>query len=70
MAQDLICREKNVGGARDEIFFQGDCKSIEQICEANGLTGRDVNFCFNSTSNQEIPINEIITRKLAAEEFF
>lgn len=70
MVQDVICQENNVGDANDEIYFQGECKSIESICTAINLTGRNVNFCFNSTSNQEIPINEIITRKLAAEEFF
>lgn len=70
MAQDVLCQENNVGNASDEIFFQGRCKSIEEICSANDLIGRNVTFCFNSTSNQDIPINEIITRKLAAEEFF
>lgn len=70
MAQDVLCQENNVGDARDEIFYQGECKSVEEICSTNGLIGRNVNYCFNSTSNLEIPINEIITRKLAAEEFF
>lgn len=70
MAQDVLCQENNGGNASDEIFFQGRCKSIEEICSAYGLSGQDVNFCFNATLNQEIPINEIITRKLAAEEFF
>lgn len=70
MAKDILCQENNAGNASDEIFFQGRCKSIEEICSANGLIGQDVNFCFNLTSNQSIPINEIITRKLAAEEFF
>lgn len=70
MAQDILCQENNAGNGSDEIFFQGRCKSIEEICSANGLIGHNVSVCINSTSNQEIPINEIITRKLAAEEFF
>lgn len=70
MARDVVCQENNSGNASDQLFFQGRCQTVQDICSANGLMGRDVNFCFNGTSNQEIPINEVITRKLAAEEFF
>lgn len=69
MAQDVICQENNVGDANDKIYYRGECTSIGTICTGS-LTGINVNFCFNSTSQQQIAINEIITRKLAAEEFF
>ncbi|KAG4080393.1 hypothetical protein HA402_010461 [Bradysia odoriphaga] len=70
MARDILCQENNAGNASDQLFFQGRCQTVEEICSANDLTGRDVNFCFNGTANQEVQINEVITRKLAAEEFF
>lgn len=70
MAGDLLCQENNAGNASDQIFYRGGCRTVDEICLANGLNGRNATFCFNVTSSQEIPINEIITRKLAAEEFF
>lgn len=68
--QDLICQENNQGNAFDEIFYRGGCKTIEEICRKFDLSGRDVNFCFNESLSVKVPLNDVITRTLSAEEFF
>lgn len=68
--EDLKCQVGNNGTELDKIYFGGGCSTIQNICESNGLTGVNVNFCFNQTSNLQIPVNEVITRILSAEEFF
>ena len=67
---DIECQVNNVGNALDRIFFQRDCRAVGEICAQSGLIGRNANFCFNQTSNQEVAVNQVIKRTLAAEEFF
>jgi hypothetical protein len=67
---DILCQKENVGSELDEIFYRGECRSIQSICVENGLSGVNVNFCFNQTANLEVSINDVITRTLSAEEFF
>lgn len=70
IVQDIACKENNLGNPQDLIFYQRSCRQIGEICTASGLLGRNANYCFNQTTNQEVPINEVITRTLAAEEFY
>ncbi|CRK99499.1 CLUMA_CG012818, isoform A [Clunio marinus] len=68
--EDINCQRFNEGNPSDEIFFRGSCVDIESICSKNGLLGVNVNFCFNQTTNSEVPLNEVIFRRLSSEEFF
>jgi hypothetical protein len=68
--EDIACQIGNVGNSLDKIFFQGGCKTIETICAGKGFSGFNSNFCFNTTANVQVPINEVITRTLSAEEFY
>ena len=68
--QDLKCQEGNVGNAFDQIFYRGGCQTIESICASRNLTGMNVNSCIDQSTNKLLPINEVITRTLSAEEFY
>ncbi|CRK94127.1 CLUMA_CG007649, isoform D, partial [Clunio marinus] len=68
MLQDIKCRGESFLNASAEIFYQKECKSVESICEAHNLEAFNFTSCFNGT--HAIPINKVINRTLAAEEFF
>lgn len=68
--QDLECQRNNVGNASDEIFFNKECRSMDEICSISGLVGVNVSYCFNETSQTAVSINDVISRVLSAEEFF
>lgn len=72
IVQDIKCQANNVGNVFDELFFQGECRSAQSVCSIYGLEGLNVDSCVNrSTSSDEIvPISDVVKRKLAAEEFF
>jgi hypothetical protein len=59
-----------MGNIFDEIFYRGKCVNVQTICESYGLSGVNVNYCLNSTTLLKIPMSEVITRTLSAEEFF
>lgn len=71
IVQDIACQKNNVGNPSDQIFYQRACRQIGEICSLTpGLVGVNANFCFNQATGQQVPINEVITRTLAAEEFY
>lgn len=68
--EDIACQIGNIGDEFDRIFYQKECREIGVICAANGLQGLNANFCFNQTAGAEVPITNVVTRTLAAEEFY
>jgi hypothetical protein len=60
----------NTGTKFDEIFYQEKCRTIDEICRGEGLSGVNVTFCFNESTSAHVPINDVITRTLSAEEFY
>ncbi|KAG5680362.1 hypothetical protein PVAND_009871 [Polypedilum vanderplanki] len=68
--EDLYCRQENVGSASDQIFYRGGCREINEICSIHDLVGVNASNCMNTTTNELVPINDVITRSLSSEEFF
>lgn len=71
--QDKACRADNTNGPSDMIFYNRECRTVDYICstETNGLmTGLNVSFCSQLVDNAAVPINQVITRILASEEYF
>lgn len=68
--EDIKCREENIGNLFDELYYRGKCQNVQSICESYGFIGVNVNYCLNTTTSLKIPLNEVITRTLSAEEFF
>lgn len=57
----------------DMIFYNRDCRTVQDICwsESNELMGGlNVSFCQQTADNVAVPINQVITRILASEEYF
>lgn len=70
---DLECQYGNDNNHLDEIFYRDQCRTVQEICEGiqnRTLTGVNVNYCFDQVLNVNVPISQVITRTLSAEEFF
>lgn len=55
------------------IFYNRSCRTVDEIClqETNGLMGGlNVSFCQQLADTAAVPINQVITRILASEEYF
>lgn len=68
--QDRICHENNSNSPMDMLYWRRKCMDIQTICSHHGLSGVNVTFCVNETSNALVPIRDVISRTLSAEEFF
>jgi hypothetical protein len=68
--EDLKCRRDNIGDANDEIFYRGECRTIDWICQNNTLVGVNENYCLDVNNNVNIAISDVINRTLSTEEFF
>lgn len=63
----------NENTAQDEIFFNRQCRTVNDIClEATGgqMSGLNASFCQQISDFSPVPINQVITRILASEEYF
>lgn len=70
---DINCRSNNKNDPADQIFWKRDCMDINTICSSlgfNNLVGWNASFCLNQTTNSEIPLQSLLNRKLASQEFF
>lgn len=70
---DIECQYNNPGNASDRIFYRGDCRTIQEICQSQvgrQLVGVNMNYCFDNENLVMLPIGEVINRTLSAEEFF
>lgn len=71
--QDQACRKDNTNAPTDQIFYNRDCRTVDSICsdETNGMmAGMNVSFCTQLADGVAVPINQVITRILASEEYF
>lgn len=71
--QDHDCRADNTNAPSDMIFYNRECRTVDYICssETNGqMVGLNVSFCSQLADNAAVPINQVITRILASEEYF
>lgn len=63
----------NANTPQDEIFYNRACRTVDSICsqETSGLmVGLNVSFCQQVVDSAAVPINQVITRILASEEYF
>lgn len=62
-----------MGTPEDQIFYNRQCRTVDEICrgESNGqMIGLNVSFCSQLSDLAPVPINQVITRILASEEYF
>ena len=55
------------------IFYNRACRTVDDICyaETGGqMTGLNQSFCKQLSDLAPVPINQVITRILASEEYF
>lgn len=64
----MHCKENNTNTAKDLIYWGKKCTLISEICSMKGLEGKNASFCMNGTSL--VPINQVINRTLASEEYY
>lgn len=68
--EDQKCMENNKGDAHDMIFWRRNCTEIGIICEENQLTGVNVTHCKHELTGELKPIQTVIHRVLASEEYY
>lgn len=61
------CRKTN--NEHDEIFWKRKCTSILSICEEHSYTAINASYCADETMKL-VPIQKIIKRVLASEEYY
>lgn len=66
---DQKCKEGNVGSASDEIYYQGGCKNISDICASLGFQVLNAS-CLNDANQESVPVSSVIKRVVSSEEFF
>jgi len=68
--EDLACKQNNTNGETDMIFWRKQCYRVASICTELGLSGANGTTCLNTTTGSIIPINHVINRTLASEEYY
>lgn len=66
MIEDIKCRDIN----STLIFRNNACRTVQSICEENLLNWGGVRDQCLDNIGQPIPLSDVITRTLAAEQFF
>lgn len=63
---EKLCVKTN--NASDEIFWNRTCTSVKSICAP--LSAINASYCQNDTSQELVPMQKIIKRVLASEEYY
>lgn len=65
-----MCKENNNGTQTDMIYWRKECIAVGRICVEKGFAALDAKNCFDSTLNATLPLNSVIQRTLASEEYY
>lgn len=67
-ADVINCTKNNKHNASDQIFWNRTCTSVKSICAP--LSAINASYCQNDTSQELVPMKNIIKRVLASEEYY
>lgn len=68
--EDQTCKLANNGTADDMIYWHRMCTKISDICAENMMLSYNNTFCRDNVTDELRPVNGIIHRVLASEEYY